>query len=380
MQTLNDQKSVRIWFANLPNIGTQRTYLYPLKKYVKFTGMKPDELVVSGRKNPEKTHDLAKMFYNNLDLASTTKMLCYQTIRSFYRANHISLSRKPATFRAVVEYESRRLYTQQEVTQLVDIAGAFRDKAIIAFLAQSGQRVGILTGLRLGEIDVDQESPLVVEVPAVLRNKHGVNVNKAQIAYRFALGEDTKNYLKLMVEDRIHRGELLSEDSWLFRSYSIRISDRIIKKVKLSTPGEPLSGSQIWKIVHDAATKRGVQKKFGKRYLFHPHGFRRYWKHQLRMGGVDPNLLDHMMGHALPYGGAYDRWTLEDIRSQYKRAENMVSLRPILTVTKEEVRTEVLKVLLGKMSQEDYDKISESLGIPSTHIQSLIKALSEEQG
>ena len=372
------EKSVRKWFSNLPNIGTRRTYLYVLMKYVKYARMRPDELETNGKTNPKEAHDLLKMFYNSLNLASTTKMLAYQAIRSFYIANHIFLGKKPATFRVVVEYEPRKLYTQDEVATLVDVANNIRDKALVCFLAQSGQRLGIITGLRLRHVDLDQASPLVVDLPAVLKNKHGVNVNKAQIAYRFVIGEDTKNYLKLMVEERTQRGEPLSDDSWLFRSHSTRLSDRIIRKVRLSTPGEPLSGSQIWKIVHDAATKRGIQKNFGKRYLFHPHGFRRYWKHQLRMGGFDPDLLDYMMGHVLPYGGAYDRWTLEDIRSQYKRAENMVSLRPVLTVTKEEVGTEVLKVLLGKMSQKDYDRISESLGLPSTQIQSLIKALSEE--
>jgi len=124
--------------------------------------------------------------------------------------------------------------------------------------------------------------------------------------------------------------------------------------------------------------KRGIQQRFGKRYLFHPHGFRRYWKHQLRMGGIDSDLLDYMMGHVLPYGGAYDRWTVDDIRKQYRQAENYVSLRPTFAMTKEEVRAGVLKVLLGKMSREDIESISEGLGIPPVQIHNLTKWIIEE--
>ena len=52
---------------------------------------------------------------------------------------------------------------------------------------------------------------------------------------------------------------------------------------------------------------------------------------------MDSSLLDYMMGHKIPYGGAYDRWTDEDIRSQYKKAENSIRLRPRFGVGPEEI-------------------------------------------
>jgi integrase len=182
-----------------------------------------------------------------------------------------------------------------------------------------------------------------------------------------------------MIRERTERGEPTIPESWLFRSHSKRLAEKKVRKIKLSEPRKPLSIAQAGKIVRDAATKRGIQQRFGKRYLFHPHGFRRYWKHQLRLGGADSNILDFMMGHILPYGGAYDMWTAEDIIRQYKRAENYVSLRPVVTVTKENVREEVLKVLLGKMSREDLERISANLGIPPTQIQGLIRLIAREK-
>lgn len=137
-------------------------------------------------------------------------------------------------------------------------------------------------------------------------------------------------------------------------------------------PGGPISGSQIGKIIRRVAEKRGIQQKFGKRYIFHHHGFRRYWKHQFRMRKLNSVLLDYVMVHVLPYRGAYDRWTISDKRQQDRQTENYVSLRQVFTVTKDDVREEILKVLLGGMSQEDVKRISENLRIPITQIRSLL--------
>jgi integrase len=272
-----------------------------------------------------------------------------------------------------VEYEPRILYTQNQVAQLVDAASNLRDKALITFLAQTGQRIGVVTSLRLRHVNLDMPSPIVVEVPAILRNGKGFNVNKAQTVYHFVFGEDTVNYLRLMIKDRKDRGESLGPDSWLFRSHSRWIREKTIHKVSRSTPGMPLSTSQAGLIVRMLAERRSIQEKFGKRYLFHPHGFRRYWKHQLRMGGVDPVLLDYLMGHVVAYGGAYDRWTLEDMRGQYRRAENYVCLHPVSLVSPEDVRNEVYRVLLGSVDDVALEKVSMSLGVPTDQIRRILE-------
>ena len=127
------------------------------------------------------------------------------------------------------------------------------------------------------------------------------------------------------------------------------------------------------RFVRGLAVKRGLQEHYGKRYLFHPHGFRRYWKHQLRMGGVDPVLLDYMMGHVVGYGGAYDRWTLDDIRGEYRGAENYVCLHPVSLVSADDVRNEVFRVLLGSVDTIALDNVSKSLGVPIDQIRRILE-------
>ena len=300
-------------------------------------------------------------------------MSLYQAIRSFYAANRVQLSKKPRAYRMIVEYESRKLYTQSQIAQLVDAADNPRDKALVTFLAQSGQRIGVTTSLQLRHINLDQPTPMIIEIPAILRNNKRLNVNKAQTPYHFVLGEDTAQYLRLMIKDRIVRGEELEPGSWLFRSHSRWFTDKKIRKVPRSTSGECLSISRAGEIVRKLAEKRGIQEQYGKRYFFHPHGFRRYWKHQLRIGGMDPVLLDYMMGHVVVYGGAYDRWTLDDIRDQYRRAENYVSLHPVSLVSPEDVRNEVFRVLMGSVDTVALEKVSKSLGVPTDQIRQIIE-------
>ena len=146
------------WLANIPNFRTQRIYLYSLNKFVDFINRNPDKIIELGRNNPEEAHNLLKIFYNSLTLASSTKMTIYQALRSFFRTNRVILGRKPRTFRSVVEYEPRRLYTQEEVAWLVDTANNLRNKALITFLAQSGQRVSIVVSLKIRHIELNQSS------------------------------------------------------------------------------------------------------------------------------------------------------------------------------------------------------------------------------
>ncbi len=356
--------TVQKWLANIPNHNTRKHYLYSLKKYTNQTQQTPDQLIETGKQDPETAHDQLKTFYNTIQLSQGTKMSIYQANRSFYVANRVHLGKKPRTYRMTVEYESRKLYTQNQVAQLVDAADNPRDKALVTFLAQTGQRIGITTSLRLRHIDLEQATPIIVEVPAIIRSSKGFNVNKAQTPYHFALGEDTAMYLRLMVKDREDRGEILGPDSWLFRSQSKWVGKNRVRKVARSTSGLCLSVSRAGEIVRSLAEKRGLQEHYGKRYLFHPHGFRRYWKHQLRMGGVDPVLLDYMMGHVVAYGGAYDRWTLKDIRGQYRNAENFVCLHPVSVVSAEDVRSEVFRVLLGSVDDGSLEQVSRTLGVP----------------
>ena len=56
-----------------------------------------------------------------------------------------------------------------------------------------------------------------------------------------------------------------------------------------------------------------------------------------------------------------------------------VCLRPVYAVSREELRAEVLRVLMGSLSREDVERVSDSLGIPPSQILDLLRRMGEEK-
>jgi integrase/recombinase XerD len=223
--------------------------------------------------------------------------------------------------------------TQEEVAKIIDAAPSIRDKALIAFLAQSGQRRVIVTALKYGHIRKDlgrERFPVIVGVPAKLLDVHGVNVNKIRRPYRFAIGYDACVYIREMIEERKRCGEEITDESWLFRSYASLRGGKMPMRMRKDEPGPPLSASAIVKIVDNAAKRAGLQEKRGKISEIHPHTFRRYFNMRLQEAGIDPILRDFLLGHKLPYEGAYDKYTAEYIRREWMAHEvdKYLALRP----------------------------------------------------
>jgi integrase len=197
-------------------------------------------------------------------------------------------------------YEGDRVLTQKQVKAMVAARRKFRDKLVIAFLAQTGQRLGVMTAMKYPMIrKIDGRG--LVEVPPTLLNPHGENVNKAEVRYKFIIGRDAMRLIE----------KVSDKSGWMLE----------------------LSERQIGRVVDESATSIGVQeptptKIEGRSWHFvHPHVFRKYWKRQMKLGKIeDRDLLNFMMGHKLAYGGAYDKFEDEDLLRAYKKAERQLEI------------------------------------------------------
>ena len=102
----------------------------------------------------------------------------YMVIRGYFRANYVRLS---PPLRQLVnlapDYEKGRILVQEEVKAMVDVMDSLRDKAIIAFLAQTGQRISILTAVKHSEIKRQFDPYGLIEVPKEYPNRLGEDVN-----------------------------------------------------------------------------------------------------------------------------------------------------------------------------------------------------------
>lgn len=346
---LAQYKSVDYWLGCV-QLQTQTHYSRWLKSFCLFMDKNPDQLVELASREPHQVHLQMINFHRKLldkGYTATSSGGAFKALKSFFSRNDCVFGRTPKHLRITTELVSHRTLRPHEVLAMVVAAPSLRDKAIISFLAQSGQRVGILTAMRYGHVrkQLEQrENPVIVEVTAEVKNWKGVNVNKGRVPYFFALGRECTELLRLMIQWRKRRGEPIDDHSWLFKSNGRGGGSRNGKLYHLgaassSSPGIHLTPSRVQVIVSRIATNAGIQSSHEFRsptgelkrfHDIHPHVFRRWWKFRMRMGGVgDVGLLDYMMGHAtlsFPYRGAYDHYDSELVRREYTKAEPFLSV------------------------------------------------------
>lgn len=303
------------WLSHFEGEESKGRHSRALDRFEAIVGTKAEILLEGARKcigenkPPEELEDALTKYHAYLiskGQAPTSAAQWYSLIRGFFSANHVRLGRTPHHITVSgAAYESDRVLTQKQVKGMVASRRKLRDKLVIAFLAQTGQRLGVMTAMKYPMIR-KVEGRGLVEVPPRLygpptrTNPEGDNVNKAEVRYKFVIGHDAMRLIEKVADKK----------GWVL----------------------DLSERQIGRIVNDAATSVGVQEPFKTTigrfwHLVHPHVCRKFWKRQMKLGGIkDPDLLNFLMGHKLAYGGAYDSFTDEDVLKAYKHAEKKLSV------------------------------------------------------
>jgi integrase len=187
---------------------------------------------------------------------------------------------------------------------MVKSRNSIRDKFVIAFLAQTGQRIGILTAMKRGMMTKKVvRGHGIIKVPETFPNRRGRNVNKLRREYTFIVGRDTMKLLKLL--DKVSP----YEEGWL-----LRISPR-----------------QIGRIVDEAAEIIGIQKKgpttIGESWsAVHPNTLREYWRERMREAKADLYAVLHMWGSKVQ--SIYGVYELSDdeLLKAYEQAEAKLGL------------------------------------------------------
>ncbi len=358
-EDINRYPTVQSWLRNVTGTSA-KVYVRYFREFCEFSKLSPDDIVTIAKTDQRRIHDLAQQFFEHLarqNLSSWTCTVAYSAVRSFCKWNDVKLGAMPKKFAGHVQYESDRILRPQEVAKMIDMAPSVRNKAVVSFLHQSAQRAGVLTALRYGDVREQLErgiSPIVIDIKGILLNSKGANVNKKRIRYKCAVGKETADYLKRMIEERRKHSEPINDNSWLFVSRS----------------GAPMAVEDIMVIVKHAAEKAGIQsvRELGKdragrpkrKYEVHSHVFRRTWKHAMRQAGVyDADLLNFMIGHGLPYESAYDKFDVEYIRKEYAKAEPQLTVmfnREITLRLEKENLEQKFQSATGKKPEEVFPK------------------------
>jgi integrase len=299
-------KYTKRWLEYYP-VDQHKRRLAALERFHAVVKREPAALLEQARRRllrgqaPEELEDALRKYYKSLidaERARSTAAQWYAVVRSYFTKNYVSLPRFPRDMTVQPVYETTDVLSQKEVKRMVQARkNSVRDQLVIAFLAQTGQRIGVLTAMKRDMIKRKGSYGLVVVPGGPFQNRKGRNVNKYLVHYKFVIGKDTMKLIDRLPE---------CEGGWL-----LDISER-----------------QMARIVSEAAEDIGIQEGIPTRvrerslHRVHPDVFRKYWKGQMRLGGVkDPDLLGFLTGHRLQYGGTCHEFPDEYVLQAYKKAQ-----------------------------------------------------------
>ena len=227
-------------------------------------------------------------------------------VKSFFVKNHARIGNLPCDIATHRPHPTIATLPKEHVNRMIQTRDNVQDQLVIAFLAQTGQRIGVLTAMK--KVMIKKKGPEaspygLVEVNIDdLVDPKGRNVNRSRVHYIFVIGRQAMQLVKRMPD---------YPGGWLFD-----ISER-----------------QIARIVNKAGTDADVQKRrqtgFPKRFMYtvHSNAFRSYWKDQMKEGGVkDSDMLNFLMGNKLTNDRTSLAFSEQEALDAYKTAEKNLKL------------------------------------------------------
>lgn len=384
-----EYKEVRRWLAGKPK-ETKRAYLVALKIYCRWRGLNPKQLIdeiEEDRKKPIRERGeieyKLKEFYEWLlkekkkekkrkkekeekGVSPKRAHMIISAVRSFYKANGFPILNlklpKPHTLKRNHKLQLRA----EHVRKLVEHAPTLRDKAIILMLFQSGMDISTLISLNYGDVArglENNEEPLAIRV---VRKKAGTE-------YVTFIGRDAINALKTYLNKRRQRQGEIGWDEPLF------------VKEKKKGKGVRLNRVLIEKMMKETAILSGLVSKEEMESAdmnpCRPHALRTAFATIMKLQGVNNEIVEYWMGHALPYDATYLIPTIDEMRKIYAEHEEALSIYPSeesIKAIKEEMNEKLLdynEILLQQKKEIDRLKkeLEESKSLVDKFIKELLK-------
>jgi integrase len=325
--------------------------------------------------------DLAEEFYDYMisqNYSNSKASNAYTAVRSFFSYNGRKLGKVQKKFQAHAEYTTDCVCTQKQVYDIISDINKCRDKGAVGVIFQGGQRDGLVSALKLKYIETpDWENAKVVvfAIPDLVLNARGLNVNKNKTKYRFAILDDVAVYIKRHLDERRKAGEVLTPESWLFRTRRVSgngtYMNPLCKKMTMKPDRIDYSDPRVYpitqwflnKLISTKAEKLGFQsyvttKRGQKRAQVHGHSGRAYFKTQARKAKIDADLRDFLIGHKVPFGGAYDKFTASEITQVMEESRAYLAITPESGNEVEKRKQGIedqIKILKGFMTPEQYE-------------------------
>lgn len=354
-------KSIKNWDMMLRSDKTKDFYFYTMYHFLNFNetqsfGIRsPDDLL---KINYVDAVNLIVKFSHDYSVQGKERMaqMVKLVLKSFFAANDQEL--RSARLKTHKVAKTRRTYSQivptkEQVYSMAGAATSLRDKAIVLTLFQSGLRNGTLRELTVGHINErlkNNEVPLKIDIDPTIDKK---TLNEPYYTF---IDIEAIDAIRLYLDSR-GGFESLPDSAPLFAS--------TLGKYKT------MSDMAVLRAVKRAAKNAGLDPR-----KVSPHCLRKSFYNML-VGKVDDVEREFMFGHNMGIREHYfaPQW-IEKLRKAYSKVD--WHRFPVVALTKEDIRTEVIAALLGKIEDSELAPIAQKLGITPRQIRTLIRRVGGE--
>lgn len=329
---------VKAWLAKLKERHGRLQYAGALRRYCDIRDKAPDELLEEAwedtqqrKPHERKLPDIMLIYKSKREedgKAPNTIAYELSAIRSFYKKNGYDIiERKELIERPRPRDENgKEVIYPDKMRELASIMIPM-DKAMYLSAYQSGLSQKELLGLKIRDIKRIEDG--IIRLPLRTRAKTGIQ-------FWSFIGNDGREAIEAWLQKR-NSGNLLpknrqasmdavvkSDDDFLFIGYDKRrgrwgrVSPTTFDK-RMRDYCRQLG----WLKIED-----GGFKENGLRSRYRPHALRMSFSTILKSKNVAALHVEHMLGHAAAYNGAYDVVNENDLFETYKRAEKHLSIRP----------------------------------------------------
>lgn len=191
-------------------------------------------------------------------------------------------------------------------------------------------------------------------------------------AYYTFLGEEGKDAIKRWLRIRESKYGLPKDDDPIF--ITIQKRNGVI--------GAPSKVTIQHNLIR-AMKKAGIVPLNAKGpYDLHPHELRDMFKSMCTVAGVNAVVSEFFLGHVIDRLG-YDKSPKYDeafVKNEYLKVESKLNLwsQQLKTINREEIRTEVIGALMGKIDDAELAPIAQKLGITAQQIRTMIRRIGEK--
>jgi integrase len=329
---------VKAWLAKLKDRRGRLQYGGLLRRYCEWRGKSPEELLEEAwadtqyRKPHEKLlPDLLLLYKQELEdrgKAPTTIAFNLTGVRSFYEKNGYSIiKRKDLITNPQPRDENGKAVINPEQMRELNSIMTPLDRALYLTMYQSGLSAAEALNLKIRDVKRIEDG--IIRLPLRARAKTGVK-------FWTFVGNDAREAIEAWLVKR-NSGNLVPgnlevsaaavvkrDEDLLFITYDSR--RKKWGRVSMSTLDRRMREycRQLgWLEIRDGELgKKGLQNRW------RPHALRMSFSTILKNKNVPGLHVEHMLGHAPAYNGAYDVVNENDLFESYKRAEKYLSIKP----------------------------------------------------